>query len=72
MADRDETAQQRFTIALELADLAEQMLRSRTMRKHPEYGEHDIEHVIDAWYADRPGAEQGDAVGRSIDLGRFK
>jgi hypothetical protein len=72
MAEQPETAQQRFAIALELADLAEQMLRSRTMRKHPEYGEHEIEQVIDTWYGERPGAEQGDAMGPSIDLGRFR
>jgi len=72
MAATAETAQERFLVALELAELAEQMLRSRITRKHPEYGAAEIEHIVDSWYSERPGAEHGDAVGRSVDLGRFK
>lgn len=72
MSALSDTAQERFTVALELAELAEQMLRSRVRRKHPEYGDADIERIVDAWYAERPGAEHGDAMGRPIDLERFK
>jgi hypothetical protein len=67
-----ETAQERFAVALELAELAEEMLRSRLRRKHPAYGEADVEREVDAWYAHRPGAEHGDAEGRAVDLERFR
>jgi hypothetical protein len=65
-------ARERFGVALELAELAEQMLRSRLRRKHPAYSEDAIEREVDAWYAHRPGAEHGDAEGRPVDLERFK
>jgi hypothetical protein len=65
-------ARERFGVALELADLAEEMLRSRLRRKHPEYDAAAIERAIDVWYSSRPGAEHGDASGRPIDVERFR
>lgn len=58
--------------ALELADLAEQMVRERCRRAHPEATEDEIEKKVLAWLHTRPGAEHGDAVGRVVVLPRSR
>lgn len=50
--------------ALELTQMAEDMLRQRLRREHPDIGEREIEREVRAWYERRPGAELGDAAGR--------
>ena len=72
MNTADAAARERFVVALELTELAEDMLRSRLRRTHPEYTAADIEREVDAWYAHRPGAEHGNAAGRPVDIERFK
>ena len=63
----------RIRVALELTQLAEQMLRQRLRRTRPELDDEAIEREIDAWYMQRPGAEHGDAAGRPIDISeRFR
>jgi hypothetical protein len=62
------TPLERIRVVLELAELAEQMLRQRLRRIRPELDDEAIEREIDAWYMTRPGAEHGDAVGRPIDV----
>lgn len=59
---------ERIRVALELTELAEQMLRQRLRRTRPELDDEAIEQAIDAWYMQRPGAEHGDAEGRPIDV----
>jgi Rv0078B-related antitoxin len=67
------TAMDRVRIALELTELAEQMLRQRLRRTRPDLDDAAVEHEVDAWYATRPGAEHGDAIGQPIDVReRFK
>ena len=63
MAEPDETPADRLRITFELIDVAERMLRQRLRREHPELSEGDLEDRVAAWYAHRPGAEHGDAVG---------
>lgn len=62
------TPMERVRIALELTQLAEQMLRQRLRRIRPDLDDDAIEREVDAWYMKRPGAEHGDAIGRPIDV----
>ncbi len=64
------TPAQRLEEALELADLAEEMLRLKLRRTHPAASDAEIERLIDEWYLSRPGAEHGDTEGRLIELPR--
>ncbi|MEZ4447318.1 MAG: hypothetical protein R3B72_50030 [Polyangiaceae bacterium] len=56
--------------ALELADLAERMVRARLRREHPEWSERELEAKVIAWLHERPGAEHGDAEGIPRRLGQ--
>jgi len=56
--------------ALELADLAERMVRSRLRREHPEWTEDELEERVLAWLHERPGAEHGDAEGTVVSRHR--
>jgi len=58
--------------ALELADLAEQMVRERLRRAHPEANAEKLEQLVLEWLHTRPGAEHGDAVGRLVSLPRTR
>ncbi len=58
--------------ALELAELAEQMVRERFRRAHPEDSEEELEKRVLGWLHTRPGAEFGDAVGRVVALPRVR
>ena len=53
-------------MALELCELAEEMLRERLRQVRPPLSTGEIEARIDAWYMHRPGAERGDAEGREV------
>ncbi len=63
---------EKLRVALELADLAEQMTRARLCRELPDADEDEIERRIQEWYRTRPGAEQGDAEGHPVSLPRAK
>jgi Rv0078B-related antitoxin len=58
-------------IALELTDLGARMLAQRCRRDHPGWSDGEIDAAVDAWFASRPGAPDGDCVGRPGDLSRF-
>lgn len=57
---------ERFQLALALDDFSERMLRQRLRRKHPEALAAEIDAMIGAWRAHRPGAEHGDGEGTPI------
>ena len=59
---------ERIRVALELTQLAEQMLRQRLRRTQPELSDEAVEREVDAWYMKRPDAQHGDAVGQPIDV----
>jgi hypothetical protein len=61
---------ERLEQALELAELAEEMLRLKLRRSHPHATDAEIDGLVDAWYLSRPGAEAGDADGRPTTLPR--
>jgi len=58
-----ETPTEKLRITFALIDVAERMLRQRLRREFPEISEQLLEERVGAWYARRPGAEFGDAVG---------
>ena len=66
----DDNAARRLEDALELADLAERMVRARLEREHPGLSKAALEARILAWLQERPGAVHGDAEGRAVELGR--
>lgn len=53
--------------ALELADLAERMVRARLRREHPGWNEDELDARVLAWLHERPGAEYGDAEGVAVE-----
>ena len=56
----------RVRLALELAELGEAMMRQRLARSHPNESNEEIEKRIAHWRQQRPGAEDGDGVGRPV------
>ena len=64
-----ESAARRLEDAIELADLAERMVRARLRREHLELCEKALEELLLAWLHDRPGAVDGDAEGHVVELG---
>lgn len=60
--DRDALA-----ATFDLFDLGVRLMRQNLRRLHPEASDEDIDRRLGDWMRHRPGAEAGDAVGRSID-----
>jgi hypothetical protein len=52
--------------SFELTELGMRMLAQRYRREHPEATEREVEDHVRAWLRDRPGAPDGDAVGRVV------
>jgi hypothetical protein len=63
MADSSAAAR-RFRLALDMYELGERMVRQRLRREHPAADDRTIERLVGEWLRDRPGARDGDAVGR--------
>lgn len=63
-----EAVAERLRLTLELFDDAVDMLRLKLRRAHPDATETEIEARIDAWIAERPGAEEGDFVETAPEL----
>jgi hypothetical protein len=63
-------AAKRLEIALEMFGVGESLMRQKLRREHPQASSDEIEVKILAWLRTRPGAEQGDAVGRSLPVPR--
>ncbi len=63
-------AQERFETLDELGELAELMKRAQLARLHPGASEAELDELIEAWYAHRPGAEAGDAEGPILEWPR--
>jgi hypothetical protein len=66
------SAAQNLDDALELADIAERMVRARLRREQPELNAEALAERMDAWLHDRPGAVDRDAEGRRVELRRRK
>jgi hypothetical protein len=63
---QDGAAAERFEMAMELCEVAEQMLREKLRRSHPGLPDAEVEALVDAWFMERPGAEHGDGEGRPV------
>lgn len=62
MADEG-TVADRFELALQLHDAGVLIMRENLRRRMPDASEGEIEAAVGVWLAQRPGAEDGDAVG---------
>jgi hypothetical protein len=61
-------AAQRLEQALELAELAQEIVEMRLRRLHPQASQAEIEDMLVEWRLERPGAPDGDAFGRVVTL----
>jgi hypothetical protein len=57
---------ERYLITLDLFEAAEQIMRQNLRRRFPDAAPEEIESRLVSWLQERPGAELGDAVGRSV------
>jgi hypothetical protein len=69
MTNHEQVAE-RFRTTLALFELGETMLRQKLRRKHPQAADAEIEAHVREWLERRPGAEQGDGVGRNVSWPR--
>jgi hypothetical protein len=67
-----DAAAARLRTALELAELATLMMEQNLRRRHPAASDPEIRRLLGIWQRTRPGAEDGDCVGRPIPLSRFR
>jgi hypothetical protein len=58
-----ETPAERLRLALELHEAGVALMRCNLKRRFPGASDKEIEDRLVAWLQERPGAEQGDAVG---------
>jgi Rv0078B-related antitoxin len=61
---RDPEVLKRMTLAFDLYEAAEEIMRQNLRRRNPKTSEREIEEGIREWLRRRPGAEYGDGVGR--------
>ena len=64
---RDESAAERFRVALDMYEFGERMQRARLVRERPNATESEIVAEIQKWLLSRPDAPFGDAVGHVSD-----
>jgi hypothetical protein len=55
---------EKIRVALDLFATGEALMRQQLRRRHPEWTELRLEQQLQAWLRERPGAAEGDAVGR--------
>lgn len=58
------TAEQKIQLAFEMHELGCAMMRENLRRRFPDETDEERERRFVEWLQTRPGAEQGDAVGR--------
>jgi hypothetical protein len=71
MAD-EETLADRLAMAFELFEFGVEMMAANLRRRHPGATPDEIERLLEAWLAERPGAELGDGPGVPVPLSRFR
>jgi hypothetical protein len=57
---------ERLRVAFDLFAAGESLMRQTLRRGHPAADATEIEVRLEAWLAERPGAEHGDAAGRAV------
>jgi hypothetical protein len=63
-------ASRRLQLTLEMFDFGVQLFRENLRREHPGLGGEEIEGRVRRWLQTRPGAVDGDAVGRRRPIAR--
>ena len=61
-----------LALALELSEAGMQMRELRYRREHPAATDAEVEEFMRAWLHERPGAPDGDSVGRRVELPRLR
>jgi hypothetical protein len=61
---------EKLRISLALSQDGFTMKRQQFRRRYPEADEAEIDRLFRAWLQDRPGAEDGDGVGRPVSWPR--
>jgi len=61
---------QRLEFAFDLYEAGEEIMRRNLERRHPGADREEIERRLIDWLHKRPGAELGDALGRSVEWPR--
>lgn len=67
-----EATAERLRVAFDLFAAGEQIMRQNLRRRFPNDDAGAIEARLDAWRCERPGAENGDAPGRTVGWPRRK
>ena len=67
-----ETVRDRLLAAFDMFEFGVDMMAASLRRRHPSASPAQIELLLDAWLAERPGAEAGDASGIPVPLERFR
>jgi hypothetical protein len=67
-----ETARDRLLAAFELFEFGIEMMAATLRRRHPEASAEQLDQLLQAWLAERPGAEDGDGPGVPVSLERFR
>jgi hypothetical protein len=62
-----------LSATFDLFETGVRLMRQNLRRQHSDVSEDEIDRLLGEWLRHRPGAEAGDAVGRSVDpRTRFK
>ena len=67
-----ETVADRMVQTFELFEFGVEVMAATLRRRHPDATPEKIEKLVEAWLAERPGAELGDAPGMPVPLSRFR
>jgi len=67
-----EEAAARLKITLELSELGVGMTRERLRREHPHASKTELDALLARWLRERPGAEEGDGVGKPVTWPRAR
>jgi hypothetical protein len=68
----EETLADRLIMTFELFEFGVEMMAANLRRRHPGATPDEIERLLEAWLAERPGAELGDGPGVPVPLARFR
>jgi hypothetical protein len=68
----DETPADRLLQAFEMFEFGVEMMAANLRRRHPNATPEEIELLLEAWLAERPGSELGDSDGTPVQLARFR
>ncbi len=68
----EETLADRLAMTFDLFEFGVELMASNLRRRHPDATPDEIERLLEAWLAHRPGAELGDGPGVPVPLARFR